>query len=145
MDQVKVNYVAVLVAAVAMFLFGWVWYSIFGSMWMSYTGMTMDMAEQMSGMEIAKSYGGSFVAYLVCFYCLAFVNHAFKVTSITSAVMCGFWTWLGFTATPLFVTFAYQGKSIGLFFIDGGYWLIGMVIGAIILVKMQKKDTVPAT
>ncbi len=142
--DVKINYVAVFVAALAMFLFGWAWYMTFGTIWMTYTGMTMEMAEKMSGLDIAKSYGGSFVAYLILFYCLSLVNHAFQVKDIKGGAMSGFWSWLGFTATALFVSYSYQGKAFGLFLIDGGYWLIGMVVGGMILAKMQKKET-PST
>ncbi len=52
-----------------------------------------------------------------------------------------FWNWLGFVAMVVYVNNSYQGKSFVLTLIDSGYWLIGMIIGGIILVKMQKKET----
>jgi hypothetical protein len=139
--DVKINYTAVGTAAFVMFLIGWAWYMTFGNLWMAYTGMTMEMAEKMTGMDIAKTYGGSFVAYLILFYCLSHVNHAFQVKDIKGGAMSGFWSWLGFTVTALFVSYSYQGKAFGLVLIDGGYWLVGMVVGGMILSKMQKKET----
>ena len=140
MDQPKINYLAVLVAAIAFFVLGWIWYGmVFSSLWMQYTGISMDQAP--SGSEMAMQFGGSFVAYFIMFYCLAHVNHAFKVQDVKGAIQSGWWTWLGFIATVLFVTNLYQRKSFGLWLIDGGYWLVGLILGAIILVKMQKKES----
>ena len=144
MDEIKINYTAVFVAALAMFFIGWGWYSAFGNAWMSYTGMTMEMAEQMSGLDMAKSYGGSFIAYLLLFYCMAHVSHAFQVKDAKGGAMSGFWSWLGFTATPIFVSTAYQAKPFGLFLIDAGYWLIGMTAGGVILAVMKKKEAASA-
>jgi hypothetical protein len=140
MDQVKINYLAVTVSTVVFFLLGWLWYGVlFSSLWMQYNGITMEQSPAMS--EIAMQFGGSLVAYFIAFYCLAHVNHAFQVKDIKGAVQCGFWTWLGFIATVLFVMNLYQQKPFGLWLIDAGYWLIGLIVGAMILVKMKKKET----
>ena len=139
MEQVKINYLAVIVSTVIFFLLGWLWYGIlFTSLWMQYTGITMDQAP--SGAEIAMQMGGSVVAYFIMFYCLVHVNHAFQVKDVKGAIQSGFWTWLGFIATVLFVNNLYQGKPIGLWLIDAGYWLLGLLAGAIILVKMKKNE-----
>lgn len=139
MEQVKINYGAVAVSTVLFFLLGWLWYGIlFSSLWMQYNGITMDQSPPMS--EIAMQFGGSLIAYFICFYCLAHVNHAFQVKDVKGAVQSGFWTWLGFIATVLFVMNLYQQKAFGLWLIDAGYWLIGLIGGAIILVKMKKKE-----
>ncbi len=140
MEQVKINYLAVVVSTVVFFLLGWLWYGIlFTSLWMQYTGITMDQAP--SGTEMATQMGGSIAAYFIMFYCLAHVNHAFQVKDVKGAVQSGFWTWLGFVATVLFVSNIYQGKAFGLWLIDAGYWLLGLLAGAIILVKMKKKES----
>lgn len=142
MDQPKINFLAVIVSAIVMWVVGVIWYMALGNYWMAYTGVTMEMAQQMTGLDMALTYGGSFVAYIVVFYCMAHVIHAFKASDIAGGAQAGFWSWLGFTATALFVSYSYQGKAFGLVLIDGGYWLIGMVLGGIILVKMKKKETV---
>jgi hypothetical protein len=40
----------------------------------------------------------------------------------------------------MYVNNSYQGKSVLLTLIDSGYWLIGMAVGGMILVKMQKRN-----
>lgn len=137
--DVKINYVAVALAGVAMFFIGFVWYGVlFQSQWMVYTGVTMD--RQMTGVEMAISFGGSFIAYVVLFYVQSYVHHAFKVNDIKNAVQAAFWNWFGFILTAMYVTNSYQGKSFALTFLDSSYWLVSMIVGGIILVKMQKKE-----
>jgi len=140
MEQPRINFIAVVAAAAAMWFAGMAWYMALSAPWMAYTGVTEEMAKQMTGMEMALAYGGSFAAYIVLFYCMAHVMHAFKAVTVSGAVQAGFWSWLGFTATALFVSYTYQGKPFGLVLIDGGYWLVGMVLGSVILAKMPKKE-----
>lgn len=139
--DVKVNYASVGAAAVAMWVVGAVWYGIFSAPWMMYTGVTEEMAMNMSGMDMAVLYGGSLVAYFVLFYVQTHVHHAFQVKDVKGALQAAFWNWLGFVLTALYVSYTYQGKSLGLVAIDASYWLIGMMLGGIILAMMMKKET----
>ena len=139
--DVKVNYMAVFLAAVAMWILGAIWYSVFSTPWMMYTGVTEEMAKSMSGTGMAIIYGGSIVAFFIMFFVLCHVHHAFQVKDLKGAVQSAFWNWLGFIAMVVYVNNSYQGKSFLLTLIDSGYWLAGMMIGGIILVKMKKKET----
>jgi len=143
MEQPTVRIPAVAGSAAAMWFIGMGWYTVFGSQWMAFTGVTEEMANSMTGTDMALTFGGSFLAYVVAFYCLVHVNHAFKVNDIKGGIQSAFWTWLGFVATVIYVTNAYQGKSIGLWLIDAGYWLIGLIAGSIILVKMHRPAADP--
>lgn len=137
--DVKINYAAVAIAAVIMFFIGFLWYSVlFQAQWMAYTGVTMD--QQMSGAEMAMTFGGSLIAYFVLFYVQCHVHHAFQVKDVKGAVQAAFWNWLGFILTAMFVTNAYQMKSFGLTLVDSSYWLVSMIAGGVVLVKMQKKE-----
>jgi Sec-independent protein secretion pathway component TatC len=93
----------------------------------------------MPGAAMVFSYAGSFVAYIIMFYVMAHFLQYANANTTGGAVQTAFWLWLGFAATSMFVINAYSLKPIGLFFIDAAYWLIGMLIGGIILVKMKKK------
>lgn len=139
--DVKINYIAVAAAAVAMWVIGAVWYGAFSASWMMYTGVTQDSVKNMSGLHMALTYGGSLVAYCIVFYVQSHIHHAFQVKDLKGAKQAAVWSWLGFVATVIFVTNAFQGKAFTLTMIDSGYWLIGMVVGGMILAKMQKKET----
>lgn len=136
--EVKINYVAVAIAAALMFFVGYLWYSVlFQAQWMAYTGVAMD--QQMSGTQMAMTFGGSFFAYLVLFYVQSHIHHAFQVKDVKDAILAAFWSWLGFIVTAMFVTNAYQMKSFGLTIVDSSYWLVSMIIGGIVLEKMRSK------
>jgi hypothetical protein len=139
MEEYKTNFVAVIVAAVAMWILGAVWYTMFGTQWMAYTGVTEEMAKNMTGAQMAMAYGGPLVAYLLAFYVQDHMMFAFKSKNVMDGLQGGFWTWLGFVATVIYVTNSFQGKEFGLWLIDAGYWLIGLTVGSIILVLMKKK------
>jgi hypothetical protein len=46
MKSLQINYLAVLAAAVATFILGAVWYTLFSSQWMAFAGITDTMAKQ---------------------------------------------------------------------------------------------------
>lgn len=143
--DVKVNYLAVALAAVAMWILGAVWYGgLFSAQWMMYTGITEEMAKAATGTDIAVQMIGSLLGAAVMFYVQTHIHHAFQVKDVKGAAQAAFWSWIGFVAMVHLVNNLYQGKSFMLTLIDGGYWLISMIIGGIILVKMTKKEAAPA-
>ncbi len=142
MEQPKINYPAVAVAAlIQFFVVGWPWYGLlFQSAWMDATGVTMEAAQSMSGGEMAMMYGGSLIAYFVVFYVMAHFIAYTKSTTAKQGAQTGFWSWLGFVAPVLFVTVMYSMKPFSLWFIDAGYWLVSMLIGGVLLAVWRKKE-----
>ncbi|MEX1139378.1 MAG: DUF1761 domain-containing protein [Bacteroidota bacterium] len=140
MEQPKINFPAVLVAALIQFVLGWGWYMAFISIWMEGTGITMESMQGMSGGESAMAYGGSFVAYALLYYVMAhFVGYT-KSTSAKQGALTGLWCWVGFVGTTLFVTYSYSMKPFSLWLVDAGYWLVSMLIGGVLLAVWRKKD-----
>lgn len=141
MEQPKIHYPAVLVAALIQFVVGWGWYMAFISVWLEGTGVSVEEMQGMTGGQMALAYGGSFAAYALLFYVMAhFVSYT-KATTLKQGAQTGFWCWLGFVATSLFVTYSYQLKPISLWFVDAGYWLVSMLIGGVILAVWRKKES----
>ena len=131
MITVTVNYLAILVAAVAMMAVGFVWYSqpVFGKMWMGLIGKSMDDLKK----GAAKAYGLSFVAALIECYVLAhFVAYA-GATTVVTGVITGLWVWLGFVATILFSEFLFPGRSMKLYILQIAYHLVELVVAGAIL------------
>ena len=96
---ITVNWWAILVAAVANIIVGYLWYGpFFGKKWKELSGMK---SQKMSSVKMtpAKSYLFGFIAALVMAYVLAlFAQLAFADTFVRGALV-GFWVWLGFVAT----------------------------------------------
>jgi len=140
MERQKIHLPAVLSAAGIQFVFGWAWYMVFISVWMEGTGVSLEAMQGMTGGEIALAYGGSFAAYAVLYYVMAnFVVYT-KSTTAKRGAQTGFWLWLGFVGTTLFVTYSYSMKPFSLWLVDAGYWLVSMLIGGVVLAVWRKKE-----
>lgn len=136
MPQVEVNYLAVLVAAIASMVLGALWYSpmLFGSKWVKLMGWTQqEMEKRKKGM--GKSYGIAFVGSLVMAYVLAIFIAWAGAASVAAGVQVGFWVWLGFLATTGLGTILWEGRPKELYAINTGYELVQLlVMGAILAV-----------
>jgi len=121
--MVHVNYLAVLVAAVAVFVLGWLWYSplLFYKPWMRLRGM--DPVAAMAG---AKMPGGKLLIELVRCLVLAYVIARFVallgVSGGLGAVHFGLSLWVGF---PVILW--------KLAAIHAGDWLVKMLVIPIIV------------
>lgn len=129
------NYLAILVSALATMALGFVWYSaLFKKPWMKLMGYS---ASDMDGMKkgMGKTYGLSLVATLVMAFVLArFVAFANAQTLMDGALI-GFWAWLGFVATTMLNNVLFGKEKTSLFYINTGYQLASLAImGAILAV-----------
>lgn len=133
-----INYLAVLVAAVAGWLVGAAWYNVLANQWVAAQGKTMEAFKQ----EQAAKTGDpraflpfvlAFAANLLMAWVLAgLIGHLGQVT-IRSGVISGAFAWLGFVVTTIAVNYAFGSRTWRLFAIDAGHWLAVLVLmGAII-------------
>lgn len=125
-----VNYLAILVAAVANMIVGAVWYSpvLFGRAWMAEIGKRQeDLGSPVRG------YVGAFVAAFVAGYALArFLGFA-KPDTIAWGVALAALAWIGFVATTSGVDYLFTGRSGRLYLINMGNHLVALaVMGAIL-------------
>ena len=126
-----VNYLAVLVAAVAAFAFGAAWYMTLSRAWLAAVGLS---AEQM-GKRSPVPFVVSFVALLVMAWVLAGMLAHFGSGQVTvrNGIVSGLFLWLGFVITTLAVNNAYGQRKPSLTVIDGLHWLGVLVVqGAVI-------------
>ena len=129
-----VNYWAVLVAAVAAWVLGAVWYMALSKPWLAALGKTEADMKGPDGKP--KSYAPFiiiFVAEVVMAWVLAgLLGHLGEVT-VKNGVVSGAFCWLGFIVTTLASNYAFQGRKPMLTVIDSGHWLaVLIVMGAII-------------
>ena len=130
------NWPAVLVAAVAYFALGAVWYSgLFGKRWVAYHKINVEDPEMKKG--VAGTMSASFVLMLVAVLCLAFLVARLQLTEPLSGVKWGLLTGAGFAATAVSIGYLYTKKPFGLHLIDGFYHITGHIIAAVILCSWQ--------
>ena len=130
----QVNWLAVLVAALAYFMLGAVWYSkaLFGAKWAALVGLDMSDPDKKKGM--GKMMAATFLLIVVCCIALAMLVHRLDLFVIASALKLGLITGICFASTAVSISFIYESRPTALYFIDCGYHVAGHLIVAIILV-----------
>jgi hypothetical protein len=128
-----INYIAVLLATIAGFLFGGVWYGIFSKQWMAAAGKTEQELKRSGSLAVPLIVTA--IAQLIMAYVLAGVIGHLGPGRVTlwNGLVSGFFIWFGFVLTTLVVNHSFQGQSRTLTLIDGGHWLgVLLIEGAII-------------
>jgi hypothetical protein len=130
MLEFDINWFAVIAAAVANMILGYVYYHprVLGTRWMALMGKSMaDVAS--AGMAYAYTAVGALVA---AFVLAQFIRWSDSYTALSGAFI-GAVGWLGFTATATFADFVFSGRPWGLWSIQNGYQVLGFALmGAII-------------
>ena len=129
--QVQVNFLAVLVVAIASYVIASIWYGvIFRKQWMQLTGIT-DMKP--APMSMILPFIGSFVMSYVLVHSIAFGNAYMHATGFATGLQGGFFNWLGFIAPVTLMGVVYEKRSWKLWVLDNGFWLLSLlVMGAIL-------------
>ena len=138
-----VNYLAIVIAAVAAWLAGAAWYGALAKPWVAAQGKSMEefkaQQEAMRGSPAAYApFIIAFVAELVMAWVLAGVIGHLGPGQVTlrNGVVSAALVWLGFVVTTLAVNYTFGQRGLKLGAIDAGHWLLvlvveGAVIGAI--------------
>jgi hypothetical protein len=129
-----INYLAVLVAAAVGFGLGGVWYRALAKPWMAAHGFTSEMIRAHHGKGARPlPFIIAILADLIMAWMLAgLIGHMGDVTFKTGIITAAF-VWLGFVITTLAVNNTFGLRSPMLIVIDGGHWLLALVLmGAII-------------
>lgn len=130
MENISINFWAVLVSAISTFLIGGLWYSpiLFGKVWMKENGFT---EEDVKNHSAARKFGVSFLMALIMAANLAAflgdkADIAFRATA-------GFLTGAGWVLTGIAVIGVFENKSWRYILINGGYHTIAFTIMGVIL------------
>ncbi|MEZ5694078.1 MAG: DUF1761 domain-containing protein [Altererythrobacter sp.] len=119
----EVNWLAIVVAALAGFVIGGVWYGpVMGKKWVGAVGLDVEQIKQGS---MGLIYGGAFAFSLLASWTLAhtFATYA-QDLSIPVKVMTASGVALGFIVPAIGTNYLFSQKGKALFFIDAGYWLL---------------------
>src|SRR3989337_1123402 len=128
-----VNYIAVIIAALAGFGLGAIWYTVLAKPWMHAIGKTEAECKQQQGSAKVVPFAIAIVALFIMALMLAGVMGHLGDITIRGGVISGFFVWLRFVLTTMGVNPALSGAKPMLTLIDGGYWLAVLLIqGAVI-------------
>ncbi len=137
------NYIAVLVAAVAAVALGSLWYGpLFGKAWMKTLGFGPEDLERMKNdpagkKKMMRSYAimavGSLIMSFVLARTLIAVNTTEHIAGVGLALKVAFWYWLGFVAPVSISGVLWESKSWKWWFITAGYYLVSLFVMGVII------------
>jgi len=126
MHHLQLNFVAIVVCAVVLWLLGAVWYSpvLFAKPWMA----MVNVPTVGKNKAMMKGMISSFLLDILLALVLAHVVRWSGAVSFGHGAFVGFLMWLGFFAAPALPQGFYEGRPVKLFLINTGYMLVGLII-----------------
>jgi hypothetical protein len=131
LDFAGVNWLAVIVAAVAGIIVGFIWYApqVFGRRWARASGIELPEPGQVQPM----TYIGGVATAVVTAYVLAVLSRGLGAATLVDGVIVGLVVWLGFVATWLASGVFFERRSTIWWAINAGQAVVSLAImGAII-------------
>ena len=135
--MLPINYIAVLVAALASFVIGFMFHGpLFGKLWMRLANIHPTGKEKLSDMvpQMIKN----MLANIVCAYVLAvfiYVTESYynNLGNVFGGMGVAFWAWLGFLVTSSSMDVIWMGKSTKLWIFEVVASLVSFIaMGAIL-------------
>jgi len=127
------NWFAIVVAAIAYFMLGALWYSmLFKNIWIKGSGIDMNSPAAKKGgagimlatmvLEFVTAIGIAILAYRL-----------YLVGNLMSGVKLGLLTGVCFATVAIWISFMYQMKPKSLMAVDAGYHILGHVICGVVI------------
>jgi hypothetical protein len=133
----KTNYLAVVVAAIAYWILGGVWFAVlFSKPWMAFEHIT---EEQARSMNPALPYIISILLNLLIAYVLSQLCLWRNANTASRGAAVGVLVWIGFIGPITFTTYMYEMRPKELFAINQFYPLAGLILMGAILGAWKKK------
>lgn len=124
MELADINFLAVLAAAVLVFLIGFLWYGpMFGKAWQREVGLTRD---DLKDKNMALVFGPALVLMIL----MAIVIAAFlpEEPIWQDGLLLGGVLGVGVVAASIGINYLFAGRSVALYAIDAGYLIIGLAL-----------------
>jgi hypothetical protein len=141
MSNIRLNWVAILVAAIAAFIFEALWFSIFMNSWLAGIDRTREWLMS-TGLNPAVQYATAILCSIIVAAVLTICIQASGEQTARRGVVCGAVIWFGFIATSWAKAYIFEVRGFQIYFIYTGYYLIElMLIGAIVGAWKKKPIT----
>lgn len=124
-----VSWIAVVVGTLVAFMLGSVWYGpLFGKAWMEEHKFTLEQLK--ANFNPAKTYGSTFVLSLIAVYVFAVLVG--PDPSMRWSIKLSLAVGVGWIATAIGTNYLFEGSSMRLFLINGGYHVVRFVLVGIV-------------
>ncbi len=146
MPDIQLNFIAIGAAVIVNFFIGFVWYTpLFGKAWARALGLPPDHALQ--GLDLAKGLlanvlGAFLIAFVLANNIGAWTPSSWGVQGapyqpLSQGLQAAVFTWLGFFVPPLLNGVVWEKRPWSLFFINGGYYLVSLVVAAMLITHLR--------
>lgn len=137
--ELKINFVAVILAVIINFILGFIWYAaLFSKAWTKEMGydpnMRPDKRAMMKGM-LLMIIGNFLFAWVLAFFLAGwqYIPGAEEMSSFTMGINSAISVWVGFFAPVHLSRVVWEKHSWKLFFINSGYHLVATIVVALII------------
>jgi len=133
----NLSWLPVIIAAVAAWMFGAVYYGVLGEAWLAAQGTTMEQTKAANAGKSAAAKATpfvlSFIAEIVMGVAISGILFHIGIYGLGAGLFSGAVIWIGFVLTTIAVNNAYTFRSVKLTAIDAGHWLgVLLIIGGVL-------------
>ncbi|MEO6611700.1 MAG: DUF1761 domain-containing protein [Chitinophagaceae bacterium] len=122
------NWLAIFVAAVSIFLIGGIWYSLFENQWMAANNFSKEYLQQRN---LSLVFGLSFLfSFIMSFNLAMFIG---TKATISFGMIAGFLTGFGWVFFSIAIISLFEKRSLKYILINGGYMIIAFTVMGTIL------------
>ena len=143
MSNIRLNWVAILVAAIASFLFEALWFSVFMKEWLSGIGRTMEWLVA-TGINPAIQYAVAILCSVIVATVLSICIQASGELTARRGVIVAAVIWFGFIATGWAKEYIFEIRTLQIYAINAGYSLFDLMLIGAIVGAWKKKSYAPA-
>ena len=138
MAFVTVNWLSIVVAAIAAWLFGGGYYTALGKVWMAAQGKTMEQCQaemaSKSGAQKAAPFILVFIGEIIIAWALYGILVHMNAFTLRGGVISAALIWFGFVVPTVTANYAFHGRTAMLIVLDilawlGAFLIIGAIVG----------------
>jgi hypothetical protein len=139
MSKIRLNWVAILVAAIASFIFEALWFSAFMKEWLAGIGRTREWLLSPAGITPAVQYATAIVCSIIAAAVLSICIQASGEQTARRGILCAVVLWFGFIATSWAKAYIFEVRTLQIYAIYTGYYLIELILMGAIVGAWKKK------
>jgi Protein of unknown function (DUF1761) len=140
MNKFHLNWIAILVAAIASFLFEALWFSLFMKQWLTGIDRTMEWLMS-SGLNPAIQYAVAILCSVIVATVLSICIQASGEQTARRGVIVAAIIWFGFIATGWAKEYIFEVRTLQIYAINAGYSLFDLILIGAIVGAWKKKSS----
>ncbi len=131
--KVRQNYLAIVIAAIACFLFEAAWYTFFMQGWLDGIGRTREWLMSAAGYNPALQYGTALASAAIIATTISCVTQLTGRQTVLRGIRVAALMWFGIVLTTISTEYVFEVRTFQILGINAGFWLFGMMLmGAIV-------------